>query len=146
MYLGWESTSLIKMNRTDVAVGIIFNKAGQVLVGQRTVADRYLDKWEFPGGKLELGERVEQALFRELQEELAIEIHESSAMMVLDHNYPDRNVRLHVRIVNNYTGEPHGVEGQALLWCAVQDLYQLDFLTGNRDIIDKLNQRAVDPH
>ena len=58
------------MKRIEVAVGIVFNTLGQVLVGQRTVADQYLGKWEFPGGKIESGESVTQALRRELQEEL----------------------------------------------------------------------------
>lgn len=126
------------MKRIQVAVGIIFNTLGQVLVGQRTVADQYLGKWEFPGGKIESGESVTQALRRELQEELEIELQHSEDFMTLEHNYPDRNVRLSIQIVKQYSGQPQGAEGQALQWCNLTELDQLDFLSGNQPIIAKL--------
>lgn len=126
------------MKRIEVAVGIIFNTLGQVLVGQRTVADQYLGKWEFPGGKIEEGETVTQALRRELREELAIELETSEDFMTLEHNYPDRNVRLSIQVVKQYSGQPKGAEGQALQWCELPELVQLDFLSGNQPIIDKL--------
>ena len=126
------------MKRIEVAVGIIFNTLGQVLVGQRTVADQYLGKWEFPGGKIEAGESVTQALRRELQEELEIKLEHSEDFMTLEHNYPDRNVRLSIQIVKQFSGQPQGAEGQALQWCKLTELDQLDFLSGNQPIIDKL--------
>lgn len=126
------------MKRIEVAVGIIFNTLGQVLVGQRTVADQYLGKWEFPGGKIESGESVTQALRRELQEELEIELEHSEDFMTLEHNYPDRNVRLSIQIVKQYSGQPQGAEGQALQWCNLTELDRLDFLSGNQPIIAKL--------
>lgn len=126
------------MKRIEVAVGIIFNTLGEVLVGQRIVADQYLGKWEFPGGKIEHGESVTQALHRELGEELDIEVQISEDFMTLEHNYPDRNVRLSIQTVKQYTGEPKGAEGQALQWCKLAELEQLDFLSGNQPIIDKL--------
>ncbi|MFT5610668.1 MAG: 8-oxo-dGTP diphosphatase [Polaribacter sp.] len=126
------------MKRIEVAVGIIFNTAGQVLVGQRLVVDQYFGKWEFPGGKIEAGESVTKALRRELHEELKIELEHSQDFMILEHNYPDRNVRLFIQIVNQYSGLPQGAEGQALQWCKLTELDQLDFLSGNQPIIDKL--------
>ena len=126
------------MKRIEVAVGIIFNTAGQVLVGQRLVADQYLGKWEFPGGKIEAGESVTQALRRELREELNIELQQCEDFMILEHNYPDRKVRLSIQIVSQYSGLPKGAEGQALQWCKLTELLQLDFLAGNLPIIDKL--------
>jgi 8-oxo-dGTP diphosphatase len=126
------------MKRIEVAVGIIFNILGQVLVGQRTVADQYFGKWEFPGGKIEAGESVTQALRRELQEELEIDLEHSEDFMTLDHDYPDRDVRLSIQIVKQYSGQPQGAEGQALQWCNLAELDRLDFLSGNQPIIDKL--------
>jgi 8-oxo-dGTP diphosphatase len=126
------------MKRIEVAVGIVFNTLGQVLVGQRTVADQYLGKWEFPGGKIESGESVTQALRRELQEELEIELEHSEDFMTLEHDYSDRNVRLSIQIVTQYSGQPQGAEGQALQWCNLTELDRLDFLSGNQLIIDKL--------
>lgn len=124
------------MKRIKVAVGIIFNEQGKVLVGQRTVRDQYFQKWEFPGGKLESNESVSEALQRELSEELAIEVKESQPLMTLEHDYPDRKVQLLVRTVTSYTGTPHGAENQQLKWVATDDLEDLDFLTGNKAIIE----------
>lgn len=126
------------MARIEVAVGIIVNAAGQVLVGQRTVEDQYLGKWEFPGGKLEQGESADTALVRELREELAIEVLASTPLLILEHDYPDRRVRLHVRTVTAYQGEPASAEQQALQWIEPSALQTLDFLAGNQPIIEAL--------
>ena len=126
------------MKRINVAVGIILNSQGQVLIGQRLVEDAYFQKWEFPGGKLEKGESAEVALKRELNEELGIVVKDSQDFMTLDHDYPDREVRLYVRIVTSYSGKILSQEGQALQWLAPNKLTELDFLKGNQAIIDKL--------
>lgn len=129
------------MKRIEVAVGIIFNSQGQVLVGQRLVKDAYFQKWEFPGGKLEQGESVEAALARELKEELGITVKQSEEFMSLKHDYPDRQVRLSVRLVQSYEGDVVGVEGQAVAWLELQDLLEIDFLQGNQLIVNKLLSR-----
>lgn len=126
------------MKRIEVAVGVIFNSERQVLIGQRIVKDAYYQKWEFPGGKLEQGETAESALKRELDEELGIKVLDSDSFMMLEHDYPDRKVRLYVRIIKSFSGTIKGVEGQALQWTALTDLSKLDFLTGNQLIVEKL--------
>ena len=126
------------MKRLDVAVGILTNQVGKVLVGQRLVQDDYFQKWEFPGGKLERNETCEQALTRELKEELGIEVVSSEPLMTLDHDYPDRHVRLHVLLVSDYLNRPLGEEGQALRWVTLHELHDLDFLAGNEPIIQRL--------
>lgn len=130
------------MKRIHVAVGVVYNQQGLVLVGQRVVQDLYFEKWEFPGGKLEEGEPVEAALAREFKEEIGIDIRSTEFLLTLDHNYPDRHVRLHVWIVTEFDGEVSGLEGQALRWVEVDDLDNLDFLQGNQAIVDALKQRA----
>ena len=126
------------MKRIEVAVGVVYNQRGQVLVGQRVVKDQYFQKWEFPGGKLEKGETAEQALKREFLEETALELRESKELMMVEHDYPDRQVRLHVHTVHSYKGEAIELEGQALKWVDVGDLDELDFLAGNQVILDRL--------
>jgi len=121
------------MKRIEVAVGIVYDHLGRVLVGQRVVNDRYYQKWEFPGGKIEAGESVEQALVREFKEEVGIQINSSEDFMLVEHDYPDRHVRLHVR-----TGKVSPLEGQAVKWVQVGDLDKLDFLQGNESMIDAL--------
>ena len=128
------------MKRIEVAVGLLRNAAGQWLVAQRTVEDDYFAKWEFPGGKIEAGESETAALARELNEELGIEIGDCSSVMVLEHDYPDRQVRLHVLLVDSYQGQVHGREGQAIRWVTQQQIEQLDFLSGNTAIVDSLSE------
>ena len=126
------------MKRIEVAVGIVFNNKQQVLVGQRVVKDQYYKKWEFPGGKLEQNESAEDALIRELKEELSIDVKNFSDLMLVDHDYPDRQVRLHVFIVDRYSNEIRAAEGQAIRWVELDRLNSLDFLQGNDVIIDRL--------
>ena len=126
------------MNRIHVAVGIITDKKKRVLVGQRTVRDEYFEKWEFPGGKLEQDETTEQALQRELNEELGIKVLKSRPYLTVEHDYPDRSVRLSVLKVTRFSGNVRSREKQALRWVTLETMSQLDFLSGNQIIIERL--------
>lgn len=128
------------LKRIEVAVGVVVNSSRQVLVGQRTVKDDYFEKWEFPGGKLEPDESAKTALIRELKEETGLQVASSEEMLVLEHDYPDRHVKLHVYLVTEFSGEASGREGQQLLWVSADELNQLDFLAGNRTIIQQVQQ------
>ncbi|MFT4636431.1 MAG: 8-oxo-dGTP diphosphatase [Chitinophagales bacterium] len=131
------------MKRIEVAVGVVYDKQGRVLVGQRIVEDLYFKKWEFPGGKLELGETVEQALIREFLEETSIRIAASKPLMLVEHDYPDRHVRLHVHTIHDFHGDALPQEGQALKWVSLDALCKLDFLQGNQVILEKLQQLSA---
>jgi len=100
----------------EVAVGVLVRADGSVLFGQRLVGKPYAGWWEFPGGKLEPGESVEQALARELREELGIELRESRPWVVREYRYPHAHVRLHFQRIVAWDGEPRGREGQSLAW------------------------------
>ncbi len=100
---------------TEVAVGIILHQ-GQFLLAKRPEGKPYAGYWEFPGGKIETGETVHQALARELKEELDIQIHESLAWDVIEHDYPHAYVRLHLSVVKSWDGVAKGLEGQELFW------------------------------
>jgi len=126
------------MKRIEVAVGIVYNADGRILVGQRTVKDRYYQQWEFPGGKLESGESAQQALVREFAEEVGISITHSEPLMELEHDYPDRHVHLYIQEIKHYNGDPKPMEGQSLRWVKIDELRKLDFLQGNQSIINKL--------
>lgn len=101
---------------TEVAVGILVKSDSSYLLGQRPEGKPYAGYWEFPGGKLELGETVFDALYRELKEELGIEIASSQPWQVIEHDYPHAYVRLHIHFVRDWSGEPKGLEGQNLSW------------------------------
>jgi 8-oxo-dGTP diphosphatase len=101
---------------TEVAAGILLDTQGRYLLGQRPEGKPYAGYWEAPGGKIEKGESVFEALKRELQEELGIEIESSEELTVLEHDYPHAYVRLHVSVIRQWSGTPVGCEGQALSW------------------------------
>ena len=100
----------------EVAVGVLIRPDGQVLIAQRPAGKPYAGWWEFPGGKVEPGESVAQALARELHEELGLEAAESTPWVVRTHVYPHARVRLWFRRVERWTGVPQSREGQALAW------------------------------
>ena len=90
-------------------------------MGQRPEGKPYAGYWEVPGGKIEVGESVFDALKRELQEELGIDIEASVELLILEHDYPHAYVRLHVSIIRQWQGVPLGKEGQALSWELLRD-------------------------
>ena len=104
---------------TVVAAGILLDSENRYLLGQRPEGKPYAGYWEVPGGKVEKGETVFQALQRELQEELGIDIESSEELTVLEHDYPHAYVRLYVSIIRKWSGTPTGCEGQALSWQSV---------------------------
>jgi len=106
---------------TEVAAGILLDADGHYLLGQRPAGKPYAGYWEVPGGKIEPGETVFEALKRELQEELGIEILGSEALTVLEHDYPHAYVRLHVSVIRHWVGVPQGCEGQSLSWQLLSD-------------------------
>ena len=101
---------------TEVAVGILLRADGALLLSTRPPGKAYAGYWEFPGGKIEAGESVEQALRRELIEELGITIGPAQAWKVTEHNYPHALVRLHWCKVDQWTGEFEMREGQSMAW------------------------------
>ncbi len=101
---------------TEVAVGILIRADGALLLTSRPEGKPYAGYWEFPGGKLEAGETVEQALRRELQEELGITIGAAEVWKVTEHDYPHALVRLHWCKVRTWDGDFEMREGQSMAW------------------------------
>jgi 8-oxo-dGTP diphosphatase len=106
--------------RLEVAVGVVLDADGRVLLGQRVAGKAYAGWWEFPGGKIEAGEDAAVALARELDEELGLAVRASHPWMVREFVYPHAHVRLHFRRLfaawGDWAGEPRGREGQAFAW------------------------------
>lgn len=99
---------------TQVAVGVLVRADGAVLLADRPAGKPYAGYWEFPGGKIEPGESVEQALARELAEELGVQVRGSLPWTVIEYDYPHAYVRLHFRRIFDWDGAPRSVEGQRL--------------------------------
>lgn len=100
----------------QVAVGVVFDTGGQFLMTTRPKGKAYAGYWEFPGGKIEAGESVEQALVRELHEELGISAQGVQRWRSLDAHYPHASVRLHFCQVHDWTGCLEMREGQQFSW------------------------------
>ena len=100
----------------DVAVGILMKPNGDVLLGQRPPGKPYAGYWEFPGGKVEAGEPILEALRREFVEELGIHIVSAEEWCGVEHVYEHAHVRLHFFISRVWRGEPQSLEGQAFAW------------------------------
>jgi 8-oxo-dGTP diphosphatase len=123
------------MNPLQVAVGVIKNPAGKILISHRHAALHQGGLWEFPGGKIEASETAEVALVRELKEELNIVVEASAPLITINHHYPDRFVQLKVFLVEQFSGEAKSCEGQPIKWVAPAELRQFDFPAANQPII-----------
>ena len=124
------------MKAVHVAVGVILDAAGNVLITRRAVDSHQGGLWEFPGGKVEEGESLQVALSRELREELGIEIGATASLLVVHHDYGDKAVRLDVHVIREFTGQPVGLEGQPLAWVPARELERYEFPAANEPILE----------
>ncbi|WP_293646317.1 Nudix family hydrolase [Thiolapillus sp.] len=105
-----------------VAAGVLIDNQEKVLLARRSTDSHQGGLWEFPGGKLEPGEQSHEALSRELEEELGIQVRSCRPLIRVAHRYPDREVILHTWLVTDWEGDPRGREGQPLSWVPLEEL------------------------
>lgn len=123
----------------NVVAGIIFNQdKNQVLLTLRKPDQHQGDCWEFPGGKIESTENAEQALIRELDEELGILVTDCTPYCQIEHEYIDKVVRLQFWQVSAFQGKPHGRENQQFNWFALDELRGLKFPEANNAVVTRL--------
>nr|WP_136250316.1 8-oxo-dGTP diphosphatase MutT [Ningiella ruwaisensis] len=127
------------MKYIDVAVGVIYRNR-HFFICKRNAEQHQGNKWEFPGGKVDAGESPEQALQRELEEEVAIQTTDFETLINLEFEYPDKQVRLHVFLVKDFNGTAKGAEGQEAGWVSAEHLANYDFPEANVLILDKLRE------
>ncbi len=118
-----------------VAVGVIKNCDSKILISKRNKSAHQGNLWEFPGGKVEPGESVRDALFRELREELGIQVSHATPLIKVKHSYPDLNVLLDVWLVASFDGQPKGLEGQETAWVESDRLTLYKFPSANLPIL-----------
>ncbi len=121
-----------------VAVAVIGNQHNEILVSKRAAGAHQGGLWEFPGGKLEPGETVFQALERECREELGIGVGHARPLIRVRHAYPERAVLLDVWKVTAYTGTPRGLEGQPLRWVDRRRLGELPMPAADAPIVSAI--------
>lgn len=126
------------MLKIYVVAAVIWAKNKKILITKRPDNKPQGGFWEFPGGKIERDETPTEGLFRELKEELAISVLEMRPFIKLEHEYPERSIILDVWIVEKFTGNARGNEGQTIAWVSIDQLNQYQFPEANRLIVDKL--------
>lgn len=122
-------------NIIQIAVAVIVNQNNEVCLSLRRKSTHLGGLWEFPGGKVEQGETIEQALSREIKEEINLEIKQSRSLITIKHRYHDKTVCLHVRKVTLYQGKASGLEGQQVKWLPLSRLSADGFPAANLPII-----------
>ncbi|WP_019217065.1 (deoxy)nucleoside triphosphate pyrophosphohydrolase [Legionella tunisiensis] len=125
-----------------VAVAIIFDQEQRVLITRRPLHAAHGGMWEFPGGKLEANELPEQALIREIKEEVDVDIRDYHFLAEVIHRYDTNTVNLLVFTVSRYEGKPSCRESQLdLHWVSIDDLNNYPFLEANVRIIELIKMK-----
>lgn len=128
--------SMKNLNPAHIAIGVIFNKENKILMALRPEDKFQGGLWEFPGGKVEPDEGIEQALTRELFEEVGITVMKAEPLTQCDYYYQDHHVYLDVWYVSDFEGEAHGREGQFVRWVTLEELKELPVLAANHPIVE----------
>jgi 8-oxo-dGTP diphosphatase len=132
-----------------VVAGALFDGERRVLIAQRPPGKHMAGRWEFPGGKLAAGETELQGLVRELREELGVTAASCRPFMRLSHEYDDRVVELSLWVVDIFSGDPAGLDGQQLKWVALERLGEEDILEADAPFVAALQgtaaKRAAEP-
>lgn len=123
----------------NVVAAAILGRDDKVLIAKRADHLHQGGKWEFPGGKIEQDESTEDALCRELNEELGIRPTRFEPLITICHEYPELRVSLDVWCVTRFLGEPKGREGQVLAWVDRSELHQYTFPEANYPILKALS-------
>ncbi|MGC1182843.1 8-oxo-dGTP diphosphatase MutT [Legionella sp.] len=119
-----------------VAVAVIVDTQQRILITQRPLHAPHGGCWEFPGGKLEDNELPEQALIREVREEVGLEVLSYQFLGEVNHQYSDNSVQLFIFCVSQFSGSPLCIEGQlAMKWVSQKELNPADFPKANREVI-----------
>ena len=119
-------------------VAILRRPEGAVLLSTRPPGKAFEGWWEFPGGKIEPHETPEQALIRECQEEIGVQVSKLAFAWTIGHTYPHAKVALHFYWVTNWSGMPRPIEGQQLLWVAADQAWPYPILPATVPLLQRI--------
>lgn len=125
------------MKTIEVGCAIIFHE-GRILIAQRNADSSLGGYWEFPGGKREAGESLEECLIREVQEELGVVIQPEKFLRRTFHKYPDKTLALDFYLCKWVSGEPQALYCQAFQWVDPKELKNFQFPPADKEIIEEL--------
>ncbi|WP_099607615.1 8-oxo-dGTP diphosphatase MutT [Vibrio coralliilyticus] len=127
------------MKRIHIVAAIIFNSdQSEVFITKRPDDKHKGGFWEFPGGKVESGETIEQAIARELDEEVGIQVTEQSLFEHLEYDYPEKSLKFDFISVTRFENAPYGKEGQQGVWVPVCELADYAFPEANMPILRRV--------
>lgn len=126
------------MKHIEVVAGIIKDD-DKIFATQRGYGD-FKDGWEFPGGKMEPGETCEQALARELKEELAIDVNVDKFLCTVDYDYPTFHLTMHCFYCSVVGGELTLLEHEAAKWLKMTELHSVDWLPADVEVVSALER------
>jgi len=129
------------MQELWVVAGLVFDASGRVLIAQRPAGKALAGRWEFPGGKVAADETAHSAIVRELREETGIEVGDAERLMYYAAVYPGRTIWLDVWVIKDWSGEPQGLDAQALEWVEPSRLSEHDILEADAPIVAALSRR-----
>ena len=123
--------------RIEVVAAVIRDAKGRIFATQRGYG-AMKDGWEFPGGKMETGETPQQALKREIREELATEISVEDFLCTVEWDYPDFHLTMHCYWCRIESGELTLKEHEAARWLTKKELDSVDWLPADREVVEKI--------
>ena len=126
------------MKKNVISIAVVKNSDDLFLISLRPQGVHLAGKWEFPGGKVEENELPEQAMCRELLEEVGLYATEYQLMESVFFDYVDTKLYLHFYLVTAFSGEARGCEGQPIKWISKAQLALYDFPKANKKIIEQL--------
>lgn len=124
------------MKTIQVSAAIIMNE-NKILATQRGIGE-FKNGWEFPGGKIEKGETAEQALIREINEELNVSVEISSKLITVDYDYPEFHLTMHCFLCRIKSGTMVLKEHKSAKWLRKEELNALDWLPADREVVSEL--------
>ena len=131
------------LKHKQIGVAVINNKQGKILIDRRKKTGEMGGLWEFPGGKIEVGETIEECIQREVKEELDIEIIVGDRLTTITHAYQTFNVTLYVHNCQYLSGKPQPLECEEIHWVEPAQMNQYQFPQANIQIINLLQQRGI---
>lgn len=126
------------MKIVDISIAIVKNEQGDFLIALRPNESHQGGKWEFPGGKVEVNEQPEEAMLRELFEEVGLQAIQYQLFDKLFFDYGDKQLNLHFYLIEKFTGLAVSKEAQPIKWVNKEALENYDFPEANKEVIVKL--------